>query len=285
MNRLKTMMLLAALTALLLAVGQMLGGRGGMLFALVFAVAINFGSYWFSDKIVLRMHGAQEVDPAQAPQIYEIVRNLTMRANLPMPRLYVIPDESPNAFATGRDPNHAAVAVTEGLLRVLDRDELEGVIAHELGHVRHRDTLIMTVAATIAGALSHIANMRMWGMMWGGGHDDEDRNPVAELLAVLIAPIAALLIQMAISRSREFLADDAAAHYSGKPWALANALRKIEAWSHRVPMQVGSPATAHMYIANPFSGGLANLFRTHPPTEQRIERLERIVLSPTGSYA
>jgi heat shock protein HtpX len=276
MNQLKTYLLLAALTSILLLVGQALGGRSGLIIALGFAIVMNVGSYWFSDSIVLRMHNAQEIGPQDSPEIHGMVERLAKKAAIPMPRVYIIPEDSPNAFATGRSPSKGAVAMTEGILRVLNRDELEGVIAHELGHIAHRDTLIMTVAATISGALSSLGNMAMWGMFLGGrSHDDEDGgSPVGGLVAMIVAPFAAMLIQMAISRSREYLADEAAARYSGKPWALASALRKIEAWSHRVPMTTGSPATAHLYISNPFSGGLANLFSTHPPTEQRIARLE-----------
>lgn len=206
-----------------------------------------------------------------------MVQRLAKAAEIPMPRLYIIPDDSPNAFATGRSPEKGAVAMTEGILRVLSVEELEGVLAHELAHIAHRDTLVMTVSATIAGALSSLGNMAMWGAMLGGGrrHDEEDGgNSAATLAGAIIAPFAAMLIQMAISRSREYMADEAAAKYSGRPLALANALRKIEAWSHRIPMESGSPATAHMYISNPFSGGMANLFSTHPPTAERIARLE-----------
>jgi heat shock protein HtpX len=279
MNRLKTYLLLAALTSLLLVAGQAMGGRSGLMLALAFALIMNVGSYWFSDTIVLKMHNAQEIGPADSPEIYRMVQRLVQKANIPMPKVYIIPDDSPNAFATGRSPAKGAVAMTEGILRILSPDELEGVIAHELGHIAHRDTLIMTVSATIAGALSSLGNMAMWGAMFGGGrsHDDEDGpHPAAMLVSAIVAPFAAMLIQMAISRSREFLADEAAAQYSGKPWALASALRKIEAWSHRIPMESGSPATAHMYISNPFSGGMANLFSTHPPTADRVARLERM---------
>lgn len=278
MNRMKTYLLLAALTSLLIVTGQLLGGRGGMMIAIAMAVVMNVGSYWFSDKIVLRMHNAQEVGPNDAPEIYSMIQRLAQRAQIPMPRVYEIPDDSPNAFATGRNPAHGAVAMTEGILRVLNQDELEGVMAHELAHIAHRDTLIMTVSATIAGALSSLGNMAMWGAMLGGGrsHDDEEGggHPIGMLVGAIVAPFAAMLIQMAISRSREYLADEAAARYSGKPWALASALRKIEAWSHRIPMETGAPATAHLYISNPFSGGMANLFSTHPPTAERVARLE-----------
>ncbi|HVG19549.1 MAG TPA: zinc metalloprotease HtpX [Blastocatellia bacterium] len=279
MNRLKTAMLLAALTALLLWIGQALAGQAGLLVALVFAGLMNFASYWWSDKIVLRMYGAQELTESQAPGLYAIVRDLAHRESLPMPRLYLIPEETPNAFATGRNPEHSAVAVTAGITRLLSREELAAVLAHELGHVRNRDTLITTVAATIAGALSMLANMAMWGMMMGGRSDDDEEggNPIAGLLGIIVAPIAAALIQMAISRSREFLADESGARLSGNPLALASALRKIEEWSRRVPMTGGSPATAHLFIINPFAGmGMAQMFSTHPSTEARVARLEAL---------
>jgi heat shock protein HtpX len=279
MNQMKTVMLLALLTALLLWIGHAIAGQSGLMVALVMAAVMNFGAYWFSDRVVLRMYGAEEVSEAQAPELYGLVRELVARAGMPMPRLYVIPEEAPNAFATGRNPHHAAVAVTEGILRLLTRDELAGVIAHELGHVRNRDTLVMTVTATIAGALSMLANLAMWGAMLGGrsSDDDEGGHPIGGLLGVILAPIVATLIQMAISRSREFLADEAGARLTGNPLALASALRKIEAWSRRVPMISGSPATAHLFIINPFSGGgLIQLFSTHPSTEERIARLEAL---------
>ena len=279
MNRMKTYLLLAALTSLLLVTGQAMGGRSGLVLALAFAVIMNVGSYWFSDTIVLRMHSAKEIGPAEAPEIHAMVQRLVRKAGIPMPRLYIIPDDSPNAFATGRSPAKGAVAMTEGILRTLSMDELEGVIAHELAHIAHRDTLIMTVSATIAGALSSLGNMAMWGAIMGGGRshdDDEGGHPAAMLISAIVAPFAAMLIQMAISRSREYMADESAAHYSGKPLALANALRKIEAWSKQIPMEHGSPATAHMYISNPFSGGMASLFSTHPPTAERVARLEQM---------
>lgn len=276
MNTLKTYVLLAALTALLVAVGGAVGGRGGLIIALGMAIVMNFVSYWFSDRIVLKMHGAQEIGPSDAPELFSMTQRLAQRAKIPMPKLYIIPDESPNAFATGRSPEKGAVAVTQGLVRALTADEIEGVIAHELGHIANRDTLIMTVSATIAGAISSLGHMAMWGAMMGGGRndDEEDSSPIGGLVAMIVAPMAAMLIQMAISRSREFIADRAAAQYSGKPYALASALRKIESWAQQIPMHHGSPATAHMYISNPFSGGLANLFSTHPPTHERVARLE-----------
>jgi heat shock protein HtpX len=277
MNRLKTAMLLALLTALFLWIGHAIAGQAGFMIALVFAAIMNFASYWWSDRIVLRMYGAQEATEAQAPELFRVVRDLAMRGGLPMPKVYIIPEQSPNAFATGRNPQHAAVAVTEGIMRLLDREELKAVLAHELGHVRNRDTLIMTVAATIAGALSMLANMAMWGMMLGGRAEDDEEggNPLLGLIGIILAPIAAALIQMAISRSREFLADEAGARLSGNPLALASALRKIEQLSHQVPMHAGSPATAHLFIINPFSAeGMTRLFSTHPSTRERIERLE-----------
>ena len=278
MNRLKTLILLATLTALLMWAGQAVGGAAGLWFALAVAAAMNIGTYWFADRIVLRMHQAQEVSPAQSPELYAMVQDLAARADLPMPKLYIIPEDAPNAFATGRNPRNGVVAVTEGLLRVLDRREVAAVIAHELGHIKNRDTLIMAIAATFAGALSMLANAAMWGSLLGGNQssDEEDGGrPLAGLLGVLIAPIAATLVQMSISRAREFLADEAAARYTREPLALARALRKIEAWSQQIAMHAGSPATAHLFIHNPFSlGGLANLFSTHPPTEQRVARLQ-----------
>jgi heat shock protein HtpX len=278
MNRLKTIILLASLTALLMWAGQAVGGAAGLWFALAVAAAMNIGTYWFADRIVLRMHQAQEVSPAQSPELYAMVQDLAARADLPMPKLYIIPEDAPNAFATGRNPRNGVVAVTEGLLRVLDRSEVAAVIAHELGHIKHRDTLIMAIAATFAGALSMLANAAMWGSLLGGNQssDEEDSgSPLAGLLGVMVAPIAATLVQMSISRAREFLADEAAARYTREPLALARALRKIEAWSREIPMHAGSPATAHLFIHNPFSlGGLTTLFSTHPPTEQRVARLQ-----------
>ncbi len=290
MNRLKTLILLATLTALLIWAGNALAGRAGLVVALGIAALMNFGTYWFSDRIILRMYGAQELRETEAPWLVSAVRELTLRSNLPMPKLYIIPEDAPNAFATGRNPNHAAVAVTQGLIGRLDREEVTAVIAHELGHIKNRDTLIMTLAATIAGALSMLANMAMWGAIFGAGRSSEDEeqgsHPLAGLLGVLIAPIAAALIQMAISRSREFLADVAGARLTGNPMALASALRRIEYWSQKSPMQSGSPATAHLCIVNPFSGGgMARLFSTHPPTEVRIARLKAMALRGAGMPA
>jgi heat shock protein HtpX len=278
MNRTRTLILMAALTALFLLVGHALGGQNGLMLALGLAAIMNFGTYWFSDRIVLRMHAAQEIAEHEAPALHQIVQTLAMRAGIPVPKIYIIDEDSPNAFATGRDPNHAAVAVTRGLLRLLSREELEGVLAHEIAHVRNRDTLVMAIAATLAGALSTIANMAMWTTMLGGGHSDGEREegagPFAGLIGILVAPLAAMLIQMAISRSREFVADENGAQLTANPAALARALNKIQAISHRLPMETGSPATAHMFIMNPFTGGaLVQLFNTHPSTEARVARL------------
>ena len=278
MNRVKTAMLLAALTALVTGLGYALAGRGGLMIALVLGGVMNFAAYWFSDKIVLRMHGAREVSPSEAPQLYGMVQELALKAGIPMPKFYMRAEDAPNAFATGRNPKHAAVAVTEGIMRLLDQRELRGVLAHELGHVKNRDTLIMTVSAAFAGAMSTIANLAMWNALLGGGNDEDSPHPLVALLGMLVAPIAATLIQLAISRSREYLADEWAGRLTGDPLALASALRKIETWSARVPMHAGAPATAHLFIINPFSaGGLAGLFSTHPATAERIRRLEGLV--------
>jgi heat shock protein HtpX len=270
-NTLKTTLLLAALSALLLFIGEALGGAQGLLLAFLFAAATNFVSYFYSDKIVLRMYGAREVGPSHP--LHEIVASLAQRAGLPMPRVYIIPDDSPNAFATGRNPQHAAVAATEGILRVLDRAELEGVIAHELAHVKHRDILISSVAATIAAAIMMAAR---FAMFFGGGHRDDREgggNPMTLLLMMILAPLAAGLIQAAISRSREFAADAGGAAIAGSPLGLVTALRKIDAIARRVPLDA-NPATAHMFIIKPFSAaGIFALFSTHPPTEQRVAAL------------
>ncbi len=274
MNWMKTFLLMGALTALLVLIGDLAGGRNGMIGMLFFAAVMNFASYWFSDKIVLMMYGAKQVDESQAPRLFGIVRKLTQNAGMPMPKVYVIPAEQPNAFATGRDPNHAAVAVTEGIMRLLTEDELEGVLAHELAHVRHRDILIGTIAATMAGALMMLSR---FALFFGGGRDrDEGGHPIAMLVSVIIAPIAALLIQMAISRSREYGADEGGAEISGNPMALASALGKLERGAQAVPMDA-NPATAHMFIVNPFSAaGITNLFSTHPPIPERIAKLEEM---------
>ena len=286
MNRMKAAMLLAALTALFLWVGQSLGGQQGFVIALLLAGAMNFASYWWSDRIVLRMHGAQEITEPEAPELYGLVRRLSQRADLPMPRVYAIPEEAPNAFATGRDPAHGAVAVTHGLTRILDRDELAAVIAHELAHIKNRDTLVMTVAATLAGAIGMLANMAQWALLFGRSSDDDEGNPLAGLVGIIVAPIAAMLIQMAISRAREFVADEGGAEIAADPMALASALRKIEGWSREVPMEAGTPATAHLFIVNPFTGGgLLKLFSTHPPTEERVARLRVLARRRLGLAA
>jgi heat shock protein HtpX len=275
-NGLKTALLLGLLSGVVLALGDLLGGQNGLMLAFVIAAVMNFGSYWFSDKLVLRMYSAQPVGPEHP--LYRIVERLAARADLPMPKVYVIPDPSPNAFATGRNPSHAAVAATEGILRVLSEHELEGVIAHELAHIKHRDILISSVAATMAAAIMMMARMAHFAALFGGvgGRDDgRDRgnNPIALLATIILAPIAALLIQMMISRSREFAADAGGARIAGTPYGLVDALRKIDAVSKQVPLDA-NPATAHMFIVKPFSGqGLLSLFSSHPPMEKRIKAL------------
>jgi heat shock protein HtpX len=257
----------------MLLIGLALGGRTGMLFALILSIIFNFGSYWYSDKIVLRMYHAQEVTPDQAPEIYGIVRDLAQRDQIPMPKVYIVNTPMPNAFATGRDPAHAAVAVTSGILKILDRNELSGVIAHELSHVKNRDTLISAMAATIAGVITYMAQMAQWSLLFGGGRDDDGGNIIGALATIILAPIAAMIIQMAISRGREFGADEGGARICGKPTALASALAKLEGSSRGVKADV-NPATAHMFIVNPLSGkAMASLFSTHPSTEERIKRL------------
>lgn len=279
MNQFKTTLLLSLLTVLLVAMGGAIGGSGGMLIAFVMAAVMNFGSYWFSDKIVLRMYGAQEITRNENPAFYEMVERLAQRAGLPMPKVYIIPDQSPNAFATGRNPSHAAVAATEGILRILSPEELEGVMAHELGHVKNRDILISTIAATFAGAISMIGSMLQWGAMLGAGRDNEEGGGlgglVGSLAMAILAPIMAMLIQMAVSRSREYLADATGAEICGKPRALASALGRLQNASHQIPMHDATPATAHMFIVNPLTGGgMMSLFSTHPPMEERIARLQ-----------
>jgi heat shock protein HtpX len=273
-NLMKTAVLMAAITALFMAIGSVLGGQQGMIIALVVALGMNFFSYWFSDKLVLRMYNAQQVDESSAPQFYGMVRELAERAQLPMPKVYLIQEDAPNAFATGRNPNNAAVAATTGILRVLSERELRGVMAHELAHVKHRDILISTISATMAGAISMLANFAMFF----GGRDSEGRpaNPIASIAVMLLAPLAASLIQMAISRAREFEADRGGAEISGDPQALASALQKIQRYAQGIPLQTTErhPETAQMMIMNPLSGGgLRGLFSTHPATEERVERL------------
>lgn len=280
-NTLKTTLLLGLLTGLLLWVGDLVGGPQGLVVALVLAVVMNFGSYWFSDRIVLRMYGAREVTQDDAPELVGMVRELATAAQLPMPKVYVMASDSPNAFATGRNPSHAAVAVTAGIMRMLNRDELRAVLAHELGHVNNRDTLISAVAATMAGVVMMVARMAYWGALFGGMRRDEDRGgggPIVALAMMILAPLAASVIQMAISRSREFGADAFAARITRSPMSLASALEKISYGAARIPMDAG-PATAHLFIMNPLSGGgIAKLFSTHPPTEERVARLRAMVV-------
>ena len=276
-NSFKTALLLGLLTGIILGIGQLFGGSQGLVIAFVFALLINFGSYWFSDKIVLAMYNAREVSGDDAPELYRTVQNLTVRAQLPMPRLYVIPSESPNAFATGRDPQHAAVAVTEGILRIMNREELEGVIAHELSHVKNRDILIGTIAATLAGVVMMLASMARWAAIFGVGRSDRDEEGGGGILGMILmsvlAPIAAMMIQMAISRSREFLADATGAKIAGNPLGLASGLAKLARASEMVPLEA-RPETAHMFIVSPLTGGsFLSLFSTHPPVEERIARL------------
>lgn len=275
-NQFRTTILLAIMTGLIIWIGQLLGGRQGMIIALIFAAGMNFFSYWYSDKIVLKMYRAQEATPQQVPELYEMVQSLSRTAGLPMPKLYVIPQEAPNAFATGRNPEHAVVAVTEGLLRIMERDEVRGVLAHELAHVKNRDILIGSIAATMAGAIMMLATMARWSAIFGGGssNDDEGGAGIIGLIALsIIGPMAAMIIQMAISRSREYLADATGASFAGSPEGLARALEKLGSYSKRLPMNA-NPSTAHMFIVNPLSGkSMMSLFSTHPPLEERIARL------------
>lgn len=281
MNTIKTTLLLGGLTGLLMFIGGWFGGQHGIVIAFIFALVMNFGSYWFSDKIILRMYRAQEVSEGEAPEIFSLVRNLALKAALPMPKVYIIPEGAPNAFATGRDKNHAVVAVTEGILRILNKAELEGVISHELAHIKNKDMLIGSIAATLAGAIVMLANMAQWAAIFGGGsHDrDDDNSGVIGLIAMaILAPIAASIIQMAISRSREYLADESGSRISGKPYDLASALEKLSRASAAVPMEA-NPSTAHMFIVNPLTGrSLVNLFSTHPPIEERVARLRSMIV-------
>jgi heat shock protein HtpX len=276
MNTIKTGLLLGVLTGLLMLIGGYFGGKQGVVIAFIFATVMNFGAYWFSDKLILRMYNAQEVGESQAPQLYAIVKDLSLKAGLPLPKVYIVPGETPNAFATGRNEDHAVVAVTEGILRILNREELEGVLAHELTHIKNKDMLIGSVAATLAGAIVMLANMAQWAAIFGGSSrdDSEEGSGVIGLIVMaILAPIAATIIQMAISRSREYLADEGGARISGKPYGLAGALEKLSRASQAVPMEA-NPSTAHMFIVNPLTGkSLMNLFSTHPPIEQRVARL------------
>ena len=279
MNNVKTLLLLVTLTLILIWAGASLGGKQGMTVAFIFALGMNFFAYWFSDKIVLGMYRARKVTESEAPELYGIVRRLAQKAEMPMPKVYIIEQEQPNAFATGRNPKHAAVAVTTGMMRMLSQEELQGVIGHELAHIKHRDILVSTIAATIAGAISFLAQMAQWAMIFGHRGDDEERgNPLAALVMMIVGPIAALIVQMAISRSREYSADEGGARLAGNPRYLSGALRKLHLASQKIPMDA-NPATSHMFIVNPLSGGgILKLFSTHPPIEERITRLDSMSL-------
>jgi len=282
-NTLKTGFLLAVLTVLFLLIGEAVGGQNGMVMAFGMAVLMNFGAYWFSDKIILRMYRAKEVTEAEAPQLHGVVRRLSLAAGLPMPKVYIIPTDSPNAFATGRNPRHAAVAVTEGIVRILSADELEGVLAHEMAHVKNRDILVGTIAATLAGAVMMLARFAQFAAIFGGGGRDRDEEGgggiLGLLLMAIVAPLGAMLVQMAVSRSREYLADETGAKVCGKPLSLARALEKISGASRQVPMNA-TPATAHMFIVSPLTGGgILSLFSTHPPVGKRVERLRAMTVT------
>jgi heat shock protein HtpX len=280
MSTVKTVGLMVLMMALLMLVGQWLGQEQGLYMAFLFSLLMNFGMYWFSDKIVLMSYAAREVRQEEAPRLYAIVQKLATQAELPMPKVYIIPGDSPNAFATGRNPQHAAVAATEGILKILSEDEVEGVIGHELAHVKHRDILTGTIVASMAGAITFLTRMAMFASVFGGGsRDRENSNPIGEILLLILAPIAAMLIQFAVSRSREFAADEGGARICGRPLSLANALKKLERGAELIPMQNAGTATAHMFIVNPLrGGGIVKLFSTHPPTEERIARLEAMAM-------
>jgi len=279
-NLLKTILLMALMMGILLFIGDWMGGEQGLWMAFLFSLLMNFGMYWFSSKIVLMTYRAKEATEEDAPKLFSIVRRLAAQAQLPMPKVYIIPGDSPNAFATGRNPEHAVVAATEGILHLLSDDELEGVIAHELAHVKHRDILIATLVASMAGTITFVARMAMYSSIFGGGsRDRENSSPFGQILLIILAPIAAMLIQFAVSRSREFAADEGGAQISQRPLSLANALRKLERGVEQIPMANAGTATAHMFIVNPlFGGGITKLFSTHPPTEERIARLEQIAM-------
>lgn len=280
MNRVKSVMLLTLLSLILMAIGGVVGGQSGAMTMFLISLAINFYTYWNSDKMALRAYNAQPLAESQVPELYELVRELCRKAELPMPRLYVIPTDVPNAFATGRDPEHAAVAVTDGILSMLNRDELAGVISHELSHVKHRDTLIMTLSASIATAISYIANIAQWAAIFGTARDEDGNrsNPIALIVTIVIAPLAASLIQFALSRSREYMADASGARICGKPLALASALLKLDDYAHHRVIPDAKPATSGLFIINPLAGvgGVANLFSTHPSTEERVKKLREI---------
>lgn len=280
MNRVKSVMFLTLLSLILMAIGGVVGGQNGAMTMFLISLAINFYTYWNSDKMALRAYNAQPLAESQVPELYELVRELCRKAELPMPRLYVIPTDVPNAFATGRDPEHAAVAVTEGILSMLNRDELAGVISHELSHVKHRDTLIMTLSASIATAISYIANIAQWAAIFGTARDEDGNrsNPIALIVTIVIAPLAASLIQFALSRSREYMADASGARICGKPLALASALLKLDDYAHHRVIPDAKPATSGLFIINPLAGvgGVANLFSTHPSTEERVKKLREI---------
>jgi len=276
MNTIKTVIFMSVLTVLVVLAGNLIGGQTGMFFAFLFAVVMNFGSYWFSDKIVLKMYGAIEIDRSQSPFLFDMVERLSQKAQIPMPKLYVINDATPNAFATGRNPNHAAVAVTSGITGLLSNSELEGVIAHELAHIKNRDILIGAVASTFAGAITMLANMAQWAMIFGG-RDDEDNSLIGSLVLIIVAPIAATMLQLAISRSREYIADASGAKISGNPLGLASALQKLSGYNSQKSVDAAGPATAHMFIVNPLrNGGITKLFSTHPPIEERVKKLQEI---------
>jgi len=276
MNTIKTVIFMSVLTVMVVLAGNLIGGQTGMFFAFLFAVVMNFGSYWFSDKIVLKMYGAIEIDRSQSPFLFDMVERLSQKAQIPMPKLYVINDATPNAFATGRNPNHAAVAVTSGITGLLSNSELEGVIAHELAHIKNRDILIGAVASTFAGAITMLANMAQWAMIFGG-RDDEDNSLIGSLVLIIVAPIAATMLQLAISRSREYIADASGAKISGNPLGLASALQKLSGYNSQKSVDAAGPATAHMFIVNPLrNGGITKLFSTHPPIEERVKKLQEI---------
>lgn len=281
-SQIKTAMLLALLSGIIIVLGGAMGGKTGIMIALILALVMNVGSYWYSDKIVLSMYGAQEVSPQDAPMLHAMVEELAVRAGIPKPRVCVIPEDAPNAFATGRDPAHGVVAVTHGIMRILSPEELKGVLAHEIGHIANRDILVQTVAGVLASVIVSVASMMQWAAIFGFGRSDDEEggtSPLVAILMAIVAPIAASLIQFAISRSREYLADETGARLTGNPLYLAGALAKLQAWSQKVPMQHGSQATAHMFIVNPFSGAsMASLFSTHPPMEERIARLQAMAV-------